>query len=394
MESSATHLEDAYIKAYWEQLQAMPFAMAYARIREYSTTNMLRSLYAKYAMFQSVPFETIANLLGQFDARKIERSLKYLLTREAREMLFAVFEHPAEDETILPSAEHLFITFDTPLATAFGNVKALFFTHTVDDRILLPLCPHEEPARSIILQAYAESKPYYGLEVLREDYRLLYDFTYDSVNKQWVYPSSHLCPTRTCTSPRADSLFSPTHPLKHRITPCAACQEALAYWRSILYTVQQMIAMKYAVVRHPRPFEQRQQTYTSIDEVTVGKGKNRRRIKQEREHMFEYTLVTYDVSQKTVREQQEEQEELHMLHQQGKRVSWFALHGKEAIIYEKKHIAPYERRFRVRAGTYRVGGEEGFERYVPRLATVLHKTTAKAFSKPATHPSATCEKNP
>ena len=128
-----------------------------------------------------------------------------------------------------------------------------------------------------------------------------------------------------------------------------------------------MINGYYATTPQEVTFQASPIDYIQDEMVTVGKGKNKRRIKQAVTHRIDYKLVTYDVSiaPKVILEHEQE------LSPVEKRLNWLVLANREAIIWEKQLFKPYDRKYPVRRDGTRKDGlvsiKEPFSKWVPSL---------------------------
>ena len=152
----------------------------------------------------------------------------------------------------------------------------------------------------------------------------------------------------------------------------------ISYFLAWIHTALEQIQLKYAVSPDPEPFKTETLSYTEKKQVPRHHGKGKPKEKAIRVDV-PFTVISYDVSVRDLRpvpdENEPERETI------GVRVSWLRLHGKADIIYEKRYIGMYSRRFPVRRdGKRREGRVEVTHteaKYIPLLRPDIRKGTIK-----------------
>ncbi len=369
-------------------MRSMPFIIGYQMISQAET----RNIYEGMAGGISIPERTadeLTTLIQKVNASCLHSARKYIFTESALKMHQAVFQ-PDVTAWVMPSA-HIWIEPYAAINTPYGErVKAVYasLTWPVADirRVMQRADAYARRLEVLLNNIYEGYGTYWTLHIINERCKLIYDLTYDMERGAWVYLATHLCPEKQCQYVKDADITSAQPGL---CIPCQRCKEAVNFWAAWLHTSMRMIRGDFAVSPEPAPFQIQAQEYEQTERVTVGKGKNKRSMLQEVRRQVDYTLVSYDVSIRPHREAADELGDETAASEHEKRASWLTLHDSADIIYERKTIPDYKRRFPVRRDGTRQAGRVSVHhnepKYIPMLkpearrAQTIKRVTARQY---------------
>lgn len=318
-----------------------------------------------------IPLEATRNMVNAHDIvyrATLSRLHPYLFDETALRMHSRVYE-PHEYTLHRLPAYPVWIELPAPLVSEYGDVKAfcmycMGLTHiedTLTSELRAMIASHRESLSHVWrIEAIADDKVY--THVSKE--------TWDAHTRSWVYRHTHVCPYDRCTlitDVPADSM--PYY------LPCEYCEKKTRFFSSWLRTALLMIGRYYATSPTPAPFETTTLCYDESERVSRAHSKKKRTIIHHKS--ITYTLVSYDVSEKT-----------HTLSHptSSTRGSWLASHERDEILYIARSIEPYERRYPSRKNGTR---QEGLvhvthqkEKYIPVLKErrVIQHVTARKYA--------------
>ncbi len=309
-------------------------------------------------------------LIEKLEDRVLRRSKKYIFIASAFLMHEDVHQ-PQQSEWIEPP-ENRWIEFYESKDTPYGQqIRAVYLERGYPETEIALVS--EQGNASLLNGMYRPYTSQWTILIITDPPGILYHFIYDPNEKRYCYRDQWRCPTQTCIPIEHDERDL----LAEAFVPCASCQQATRYWSAWLTTTMRMIRGDYALSPEPPSFKETTISYEEEMLQIVGKGKNRRRVKGKKQREIEYTVISYDVSV----EKQEVQRETTT---NEKRVNWLSTTPKEQIIYERRHIEPFERHYIKKAGTYIVKPDGGYHRYVPLLkrepkTAAIVKITARKY---------------
>lgn len=266
--------------------------------------------------------------------RKIKDADKYQFDLSAQAMLEAVRD-PAQTSW-LRRENHLWIEFQEPISNEYSAdeaIKAIWVNDAYAARYINELVAKADNpdvynamlARNILYMNY------WSMDIVTADCYELFDYTYDIHKEEFVYLASHKCPWRQCE-----------YPLKEGeghlglCVPCEHCLSALDYWSSVLHTAIRQIQREYALVpEEPAPLKSRIESYSEEVIANVGKGKNKRKLKQTVKREVEYRVVSYEVSEISGESRQRARD---LIAEEQSRGNWLTVHDPFAIAWEYKAI--------------------------------------------------------
>lgn len=273
--------------------------------------------------------------------RKIKESDKYQFDLSAQAMLKSVRD--PEQTAWLPLSNHLWIEFAQPICnecTANEPVKALWINNAWAGKYIYELM--EKAKRPDVYEAMLDRHVLYytmwSLDIITSDCYELFDFTYDTQISEFVYPASHKCPWKQCDYPIKEGPGT-----LGTCVPCEHCRAALDYWASVLNTAIRQIRREFALVpEEPAPLQSRVESYSEEVQVSVGKGKNKRTVKQQVKREVEYRVVSYEVSEISAESRQRARD---LLEEEQSRGNWLTVTDPLSIAWEYKQINVSRGRF-------------------------------------------------
>lgn len=299
---------------------------------------------------------------------RLKRSKKYLFTPSALSLHSSVMSHHSVTVQPVQRNTHLWVECHNEQVTPYGKLRAMFFSDAYPLDEIGIVASGNTTLYDYLTSLYSLHNGKWGLEIIDDDYNTLYDFTFDRASKQWVFLPSHKCPTGECKYPSANNF---TDYLNYEalgiIQPCDHCIEACSYFARWLVTALAMVEGEYALSPEGETFSTVQQEYTSTELQRVGKGKNTRNIATSVKREVEYTLITYDVTRPHRPLTSEETTEV----QEATRSNWLLTTSAGDVIWVKKKIKAYARRYPTRKDGSRQAGEvtikNDFVKRVPML---------------------------
>lgn len=370
-------------------IQRLPFIVGYQQLSAMDVQGQAQD-------FEDVTqggARTVATAMNAIIDRKLRRADKYQFNSSAIAMLETVRDSGAT--TWLPLKNNLWIEFTQALNTLHGSdVKALW-AHDMNMASLIPEVAPASRDRNLHDSLMGRSelyKAYWSFNVITARCAELFDFTYEPARERWVYLASHKCPSGQCTYPRLE-----TYRDLGECSPCLECQNALAYWASVLHTAIRIVRREYALApEEPAPYPLAPESYTEETRVKVGKGKNARHIKQMVTREIAYRLVSFEVSEITPAasalgaEIIEREEQAAQLAGESKRPNWLTLAGdRGGVVWEYREIDTSKGRTLVPGPgkpwkAYKHLDIAPFKKWVPMLSKerkTIKKVTARRYAQ-------------
>jgi hypothetical protein len=289
-----------------------------------------------HVMLDENPYEIVentfvtGNIMKKLNDLKLARSEKYQFGESAMKMLETVFSPDKKSWVTLPN--HLWIEFlPQSISNEHGEDIRMLWVHRMDMEADINNLVQKNSTVGLALQwRNTMYKHLWSFNVITSQGREYFDFTYDEVKKDWVYPASHICPWKECTYPKTEFGLDPG-----RCDPCRRCLAAFSYWSAMLHAAIRMVRREFALLpQEPRPFEVITSSYTEETQVKVGKGKNAKKIKKEVKREVEYRFVTYEVSEFSSEERRTSKEALEQEHPG----NWLTFAEPKTVIWEYKTI--------------------------------------------------------
>ncbi len=359
-------------------IQTIPFIKGYEAIEAgLATSEVTRDYYKK---FGNTPLPTdvqgiISNIVNAGRSH-LRLAGKYRFTPSALAMHNAVVDL-SNTEWVEPDREDIWIEFDTPINTPYGdNIKAVYLTY---HNLIHQITGRATKDNYKIPHGITGNYTFWHLLIISTRCEWIYRYAYRLPEKLWTYNETHVCPYN-CVHPL------PGYVIDHKVLDSIQypkCKQARDYWLSWLRTALKMIAGEYATSPNPEQFQIEPLPYTSEEKVTVGKGKNQRRINQTITRHIDYRVVSYDVS---VAKPLLPEHEQAIEHTGDKRLNWLVSADRASIIWEKRKLPAYHRRYPTRKDGTRQPGivhiKEPFYKWVPMLTPgdrAIKKIVASKF---------------
>jgi hypothetical protein len=362
-------------------VQTIPFIKGYEAIEAGLVTSEMRRDY--YKKFGNTPLPTdvhqIINHVVKAGSTHLHIANKYRFTPSALAMLRVVADL-SNKEWVEPGSSNIWIEFETPINTPYGdNIKALYLTY---ENLIHQITGKATRDDYRIPHGVSGTYTYWHLLIISTRCEWIFRYAYRLPEQLWAYNDTHICPYN-CVHPQPGYLID--HNVVDTInTP--KCIEARNYWLSCLRTALKMIAGEYATSPNPEQFQIEPLSYVSEEMVTVGKGKNKRRVNKTVTRHVDYRVVSYDIS--TTKPLLPEHEQA-IEHSGEKRLNWLVTADRASIIWEKRKIPAYQRRYPTRKNGTRQSGlvqiKEPFYKWVPMLTpgykTIKRLTATKYESE-------------
>jgi hypothetical protein len=264
----------------------------------------------------------------------------------------------------------VWIELQEPLPSEQGSIKALYLLRAYPKTELEQVVPASRfPFTSETLhKIFRYQTLEYTLAIIREDTRVIHNFTFSLAASTWVYPpSSYKCPYNQCVLAPATL---PGNDPGTALIPCEQCKQDCWMWTNWLKTALLIVNRHYAITPEPEEFPTESQEYERIEQVTVGHGKNKRKISQQVKRHVDYRLIRYEVG---LLAPEAEQEAMSLAEHEHKRLNWLQLADKSMIIYELRDIDTTRGRLldparNARWKSYRRIDVKSYQRYVPMLS--------------------------
>ncbi len=316
---------------------------------------------------------SLADAARNIYSAAVGRAQKYMFSLSALALHLAVFRLPAlpvNNNIWFDASENTFIVLEEPVEYRHEPVKALYLSRAypqaeIDRAVPSSRYPYVNQAQHKIFRPFAKQ---WTLAVVRNDTQVVYRFTYDEAMEAWTYPpSDHTCPYNQCSRVPINLQGSERG---FTLLPCQRCREDNWFFVNWLKTALLIVKRHYAITPEPEEFPTLVEEYQTVEQVTVGKGKNKRKVPQQVKRQVEYRLITFEVSRL---EPEHEHQAREYAQQQGKRLNWLQLAEKSAIIYEKRAIDTSKGRLldpakNSRWKSYRRIDVTPYQKYVPMLS--------------------------
>lgn len=360
-------------------IHTIPFIKAYQDIQASDTIRGYSNMSTGLSAHDLQEGTKHVSLINQVNGMLVKSASKYRFTLSAMNMHKAVFT--SNNNTWIEPDNNTWIELDQAITTPYGeNIRAIYLCYSYPQNTINRVMPVsvDKQLNSILHQIYSTHDGYYGLAIIDMRCKLVFDLTYDLASKEWIYLTSHICPYNACTYPTtADFEVKGLG----RCTPCEKCKAACLYWSSWLRTALLMIQGMYATSPNPEQFQIEPLTYISEERVTVGKGKNKRKVTQTVTRHIDYRVVTYDVS---VAKPLLPEHAIELEQTGEKRLNWLQVAEKSSIIWEKRKLPAYKRRYPTkRDGTRQAGTVQvtTFYKWVPYLKPEIRTIKKVVASK-------------
>lgn len=349
------------------KITVVPFLKAYEDIHKQSTIDtFINSIGAIYnpdiALYRS-DMELMEHLILGVETYILKHADKYMFSPSAIDLLQSVFNQ--NNATWLSLHTDMWIELEKPISTPYGeNIKGLWVYDTFHTQAINAIAP-DKAHRDTLYQIFSPYQYYWSFIVVDMNCKNVFDFTYDIQKNQWIYLVSHICPYGACQYPKAtindiDDKFG-----TDTIIPCEECKQALNYWSTFLHTAIRIVRKDYTTTPNTdTPYELHREHYEEHTKKSVGKGKNIRHIATTVTHTIDYHVVTFVLGAS---------ENKAPLTQKQTHQNWLKLADKDTIIWEKRLLAPYQRRYPIRKNGTRQEGmvsiQQPYYQYIPMLRT-------------------------
>ena len=276
------------------------------------------SLYAGYKLGYQTGMVDSDNPLKDLIKEALTHADRYLFTESARLMHHNV--HTGDISFIPLSDASVWIEQDSPQSFTFNTkevqLKAIHIFRT-------------------------SLKGQWCINVIDDTTKHLMSMTYEEVDGLYSPTIDYECPYGLCE----DYLYpyesmGPNNYMVYR-KPCKQCDDNALLWASLIHTYIEMIQRKYATSSDPKPFKERNLSYTEKRLVPRIHGKGKPKEKPFTVDI-PYIVIEYEVSVT-------KGTQLHIPSPEDtteKRDNWLSLSSPEDRIYQRRYIAEVERHYR------------------------------------------------
>lgn len=350
------------------KIQILPFIYVYEQLSEQETFHALIETIQKAGMSELLMHDNSyqsAREIAGINKLILRHAKKYRFTNSAMAMYHEVKQHTPS--TLIDTRVSHWLEFEKTFDTPYNkDVQALYLVNSYPLKEMEQLAHSDKSILTRMHQVYAPYKSIISLVVIDARCKPHFDFSYDTSSNTWVYFASHMCPYGKCKYTRKASLSEHERYDVGSCIPCNECQAACTYYAEMVHTLLNMIRGDYSLTPDIPMFPEISETYTETVKTKVGKGKNQRTISQEKQRTIPFTLVTFDISVKKATPVSYED-----IQPGEKRDNWLTLASSTDIIYERKLIKAYTRRYPTRKDGTRKEGDvrikQDYYKYVPIL---------------------------
>lgn len=325
-----------------------------------------------YKMYHARSIDTI--MFRDLAIHQLDKSAYYLFTETARLMHRSV--STGAISWVSPGMD-MWIEHDKaqPYGQTGYNVQAVYLyrKHPKDTIETAPLLTEEKETLAGITRM---SEDIWEIVVLAENTRPLLMFIYDVKNDVAQIDPAHTCIYGLCEEVSIPDMGGRYH--MTQMHECEQCRDMMLSFLAWIHTAIEQVQLKYAVTPEPEPFRTDVLAWTERRLMPRHHGKGKPKEKAVRLEI-PFTIISYDVSLRPGRLFPDESEPEKETSEQ--RTSWLRLHGKEDIIYEKRYIGIYSRRYPTRKNGLRREGlvqvTHTEAKYIPLLRPEVRKGTIK-----------------
>lgn len=304
--------------------------------------------------------------MGELALQQLRNAERYMFTDSARAMHRAVTKG---ERTWTPPVRDTWIEQDVPQALfpdLPSKLKAVYLKEMFPQSLYTS---QPEPFRSSVIESTAVFRGTWSVGVIDEHAYFHLTLMYDSLENDFHISFDHACPYAKCekltfaeivTKYSMDKLLGVRVPRYYKemqdiqpeasdfplVLPCENCKRNALLLTAWLHTAMRQVRGDYALSSTPAPFPVKNLSYTEKKLVERHHGKGKPKEKQVPVYL-PYTFITYDVSiapalaSTSGRSDQGERPEAPT------RSSWFSLHGREDMIFEKREQADIKRHYRL-----------------------------------------------